>query len=95
MTVEITVLISAVSAVCGILLGIRSARRADKDEIEKRTKEMTTIMNKLDGIGTNVLEVRKEIISIDKRVQMLTEKVAVLEQSTKAAHKRIDKVERG
>jgi hypothetical protein len=55
MTIEITVLISAVSVAFAIFFGLKSNKRADTAEIADRVMRDTKINVKLDDIGGDVL----------------------------------------
>ena len=47
MTVEITVLISAFTAVAGMILGLVSARRASRADLAKQSRETATIISEV------------------------------------------------
>lgn len=97
MTIEITILISVVSVSAAIFFGIKSLKRANKQDTEQQKKDAvadaannTAILVKLETIGSGVTEIKSDIKSMKLDVKDLTERLIVVEQSTKSAHKRLD-----
>lgn len=78
--------------------GDRQDNRRDKDreraEAENRARDMATINVKLDGISGDVRDIKDEMRSVRTDVSRLTERVIVVEQSTRSAHHRLDSLER-
>lgn len=99
MTIEITVtvLISVISVSAAIYFGIKSNRRADRQDVDEQKKvaaadasSNTAILIKLEAIGVGVTEIKGDIKSMKLDVKDITERLIVVEQSTKSAHKRLD-----
>ena len=90
MTIEITVLISAVSVAFAIFFGLKSNHRSDVKEIEERAANNAKVNVKLDTIAANVNDIKYDISATKKEVRELTERVVSVEQSTKSAHHRLD-----
>lgn len=93
MTIEIPFAISVLSAVFAIYSVIKSTKRADTSDVEKKAVESATINVKLDQIGSDVRDIKYDITAVKKDVQGLTERMIIVEQSTKSAHKRLDSME--
>ncbi|WP_455438010.1 hypothetical protein [Hungatella hathewayi] len=93
MTIEIPIAISIVAAIFSIYSVIKSAKRSDASEVEKKAVESATINVKLDQIGADVRDIKYDITAVKKDVQGLTERMIIVEQSTKSAHKRLDSME--
>lgn len=93
MSIEITVLISAVSVAFAIYSGLKNSKRADAKDIEERTKDRAELNLKLDFISKQTNEIKEQISSLVKEVQNHGVKLAELEQSTRSAHHRIDSLE--
>lgn len=100
----ITILISVAALAFSIYSGLRSHHRADKTgaesekdkataEAASRARDMATINVKLDGISGDVRDIKDEMRSVKSDVSHLTERVIVVEQSAKSAHKRLDTFE--
>ena len=58
-----------------------------------RASDMATINAKLDGISGDVRDIKDEIRNMKSEVSRLTERVVIVEQSAKSAHKRLDIIE--
>ena len=93
MSVEVTFLISIISLSASIYFGFKNNRRGDRSEIESKAIETATINVKLDNIGSDVKDIKYAISAVKTDVQNLTERMVVVEQSTKSAHHRIDGME--
>lgn len=94
MTIEVALLISIVSVVCAVFFGLKNSKRADTSDAEKKAVETATINVKLDGIAGDVRDIKYDMTAVKKDVQGLTERMIVVEQSTKSAHHRIDGMEK-
>lgn len=90
MTIEVTVLISAVSVAFAIFFGLKSNRRNDVKEIEEKATRDATIIVKLDSISVDVKGIKDDMSNINKKVDEIDKRVVIVEQSTKSAHKRLD-----
>lgn len=90
MAVEVTILISVFSLVISIYVGLKNTKRGDRTDIEAKAIESATINVKLDTIGNDVKDIKYDISAVKTDVKNLTERMVVVEQSTKSAHKRID-----
>lgn len=92
MTIEIALLISAASLGFGIYQGVSNLKRNKATDDKKDATEMTTVIVKLESIGTGVTEIKSDMRNIREDIQDLRERVVVVEQSTKSAHHRIDSI---
>lgn len=90
MAVEVTILISVFSLAISIYVGLKNTKRGDRTDIEAKAMETATINVKLDTIGNDVKDIKYDISAVKTDVKNLTERMVVVEQSTKSAHKRID-----
>ena len=90
MAVEVTILISVFSLAISIYVGLKNTKRGDRTDIEAKAIESATINAKLDTIGNDVKDIKYDISAVKNDVKNLTERMVVVEQSTKSAHKRID-----
>lgn len=90
MTIEITLLISAVSVAFAIYFGLKSNRRSDVKEIEERVANNTKVNMKLDNVLNVVNDIKYDISATKKEVQELDRRLVIVEQSTKSAHHRLD-----
>lgn len=86
----IAVMISLISTAAAIFFGYKSSRREDTSDVEKKAIETATINVKLDQIGSDVKDIKYDISAVKQEVKDLTERMIVVEQSTKSAHHRLD-----
>ena len=93
MTIEVTILISVVSVAFAIYFGLKSNRRNDIKDIQEKAERDTRINIKLDDISGDVKDVKYDISSVKKKIEDVDKRLIVVEQSTKSAHHRIDRIE--
>lgn len=90
MSIEVALLISIVSLSASIYFGLKNSKRGDRADIEAKAVETATINVKLDNIGSDVKDIKYDISAVKNDVKNLTERMVVVEQSTKSAHHRLD-----
>lgn len=88
----IAILISIVSVVFSIFFGMKNSKRTDTKDIEERVKQNTKINMKLDNINSTTQDIKSQLSSVRSDIQKHNDKLIVLEQSCKQAHKRIDEI---
>ena len=94
MSIEITVLISAVSVAFAVYFGLKNSRRADTKDIEERVKGDTRINMKLDVISSDTKEIRSELSSMRDDIKQHNDRLIKVEESCNSAHHRLDSVEK-
>ena len=93
MTIELALLISILSVAGTLFYASRNSKRADTADIARAAAESATINTKLDQIGIDVRDIKRDMATVKKDVQELTERVIIVEQSAKSAHHRLDSAE--
>ena len=93
MTIEVTILVSVISVASAIYFGLKSNRRNDIKDIQEKAERDTRINIKLDDISGDVKDVKYDISSVKKKVDDIDRRLIIVEQSTKSAHHRIDRIE--
>lgn len=93
MTIEITILISAVATAFAIFFGLKSNRREDVKTIEERAAKNAEIIYKLDAISGTVIDIKDDVSTTRKKVEEMDRRLVIVEQSSKSAHHRIDRIE--
>lgn len=88
----ITITISVLSLLLSFMFSSRNSKRQDTSEIERKARESATWDVKLGEIGSDVKDIKYDITAVKKDVQGLTERIVVVEQSAKQAHRRLDQV---
>lgn len=90
---EITILISIATAVSGILLGWLGRTRAIRQDAAKEAEAGATLQTDVEYIKRGVDDIRVDMRIQSQRVDGISERVTRVEESTKQAHKRIDRLE--
>lgn len=91
MNIEFNQILTFVSVVAAVYFAFKSNSRANNDEVSKKAQVDAILSQKLDSISDDTKEIRKEIT--DVKVNDLSERVMMVEQSTKSAHHRLDRYE--
>ena len=94
MSIEVTLLISIIAAICSVISTIWNIRRNNAADSKKEASEMTTVIVKLETISNGVSEIKADIRNIKNDVQELRDRLIIVEQSTKSAHHRLDTMEK-
>lgn len=100
MTIELALVISIVSVAFAVFFGLKNNKRADTNDIENRAREMAEISIKLGHILTINSEIKEQLASLVRDVQMHSERLTKVEElakrneeALKRLHGRVDKVE--
>lgn len=93
MNVSMSDLLTVISVVAAVYFAYRSNNRANNDEVGKKAHIEAVLSEKLDSISDDTKEIRKEISDVRVKVNDLSERVVIVEQSTKSAHHRLDRYE--
>jgi len=91
----ITALISVLAALSGIALGWTARAREIKKGIKTDAEIDATIRTDMEYLKRGVDDIRLEQRSQGQRMDAIVERVTRVEESSKQAHKRIDRIERG
>ncbi|MBR4035929.1 MAG: hypothetical protein IKJ05_04265 [Oscillospiraceae bacterium] len=81
MTIEITVLVSIVTALVGMVLGVISARRATRSDIARRSRETATIISEIGYVKAGIDDIKRVQEKQDERHYSLMARVSKLEAS--------------
>lgn len=92
LSIEFTVLISVVSVCAAIYFGLSNLRRSQKNEDREEATLLTTLLVKLENIGTGVTEIKSEMKSVKDELKENSHRLVKVEESAKQAHKRIDEL---
>jgi len=94
MTIEVALLISGVSLAFGIYQGVSNMKRNQSSDVRKSASEMTTVIVKLENIGTGITEIKNEMTNVKNDIKESRERLIKVEESAKQAHKRLDAFEK-
>ncbi len=93
MNIEFNQILTFVSVVAAVYFAFKSNSRANNDEVSKKAQVDAILSQKLDSISDDTKEIRKEITDVKVKVNDLSERVVMVEQSRKSAHHRLDRYE--
>lgn len=94
MTIEVALVISGISLAFGIYQGVSNLKRSEKEEARTDASEMTTVIVKLENIGTGIAEIKNEMSNVKNDIKENRERIIKVEESAKQAHKRMDTCEK-
>lgn len=94
MTIEVSLLLSGISIAFAIYMGISNSKRNHKADVKSDTAELTTVIVKLENIGTGIAEIKSEMSNVKDDIQENRERLIKVEESAKQAHKRLDAYDR-
>lgn len=94
MTIEVALLISAVSLAFAIYQGVFSMKRNTKNDVKDDASALTTVIVKLENIGTGITEIKSEMNNVKNELKESRERIVKVEESSKQAHKRLDMFEK-
>ena len=87
------VLLTIFSICFSIYFGLSSYRRNQKSDDKQEAAASTTTLVKLENIGNGVNEIKSEMKSIREESRENRDRLIKNEESTKQAHRRLDKIE--
>lgn len=94
MTIEVALLISGVSLAFGLFSGISNLKRNQRSDDKNEASQLTTVIVKLENIGTGIAEIKNEMGNVKNDVKESRERIIKVEESAKQAHKRLDMCEK-
>ena len=80
MTIEITVLVSTLAAVSGMVLGVVSARRATRADIARQSRETATIISEIGYVKAGIDDIKRVQEKQDERHYSLMARVTKQQQ---------------
>jgi peptidoglycan hydrolase CwlO-like protein len=92
MTIEVGLVIALIGLIVSVYFNITSAGRAARNENKQDASCLTTVIVKLENIGSDVKEIKTDMSGLQSEMKNITERLVVVEESTKSAHKRIDEM---
>ena len=93
MTIEIALIISAVSLGFGIYQGVSNLKRNDRQDNRAEATQITAVIVKLETIGEGVNEIKVDMRNIKNEINDIRERLTKVEESAKSAHHRLDGME--
>lgn len=85
--------ISLTSVLVAFCFNLKNSKKTDTREIEERVKENTRINMKLDSIGSDLKDIKTDIMSMRDEMKTHNDRIIKVEESAKQAHHRLDTIE--
>ena len=93
MTTEIALLIfSGLSLAFAIYQGVVNMKRDRSSDDKKEAVDLTTVIVKLEFIGTGISEIKADMQSTKDEIRSLRDRLIKAEDSIKSAHRRINEL---
>lgn len=92
MTIEVALVISALSLAFGIYQGVSNLKRNQRADNVQEASQMTTVIVKLENIGAGISEIKSDMRNVKDEVRELRDRIIKVEDSTKSAHRRIEEL---
>ena len=93
MTIEAALLISGVSVAFAIYQGVTNMKRNKENDDRKDASRLTTVIIKLETIGSGIVEIKNEMSSVKCDIKEDRERIIKVEEAIKSFHKRLDALE--
>lgn len=95
MTVELGILVSVLGVIIAYQTYQLNRQKDVKSDTREGAKQDAKLQTRLDYISKGVDDIRIDLKANEKQMIALGERVTRVEESSKQAHKRIDKLEKG
>lgn len=92
MTIEVALVISAMSLAFGIYQGVTNMKRNRTADDKNDATQLTTVIVKLENIGAGISDIKSDMRNVKDEVKDMRDRLIKVEESTKSAHHRIDEL---
>ena len=93
MTIEVALVISALSLAFGIYQGVTNMKRNRTADDKNDATQLTTVIVKLENISAGISDIKSDMRNVKDEVKDMRDRLIKVEESTKSAHHRIDNLE--
>lgn len=90
----IAIIISIFGLFFSVYMGVKGNKRTDTKDIEARAQERAEINAKLNHIAATTQEIKEQISSLVKKVELHSDRLTKMEENLKSVWKRIDIIEK-
>ena len=81
---------SQILPILSLLIAAAALARNLRGDAKTEGADITTVIVKLENINDNVKDIKTEMKDIKADLEKMKERITIVEQSAKSAHKRID-----
>ena len=83
MTIEVALIISAISLAFGIYEGVSNLKRNNKNDAKSDSAQLTTVIVKLENIETGISEIKADLRDVKSDVKDHSTRLVKIEQQVK------------
>ncbi len=91
MTIEIALVISAISLAFGIYQGVSNMKRNNKNDAKSDSAQLTTVIVKLENIGNDITEIKSDLRDVKSDVKDHSNRLVKVEQQVKVLNNHVFK----
>lgn len=91
MTIEVALVISAISLAFGIYQGVSNMKRNARYDIKTDASQLTTVIVKLENIGNDITEMKGDLRDVKVDIKDHSERLVKAEQQIKVLNKSVFK----
>ena len=95
MTIEVALVISAISLIFSIIVGVSGMKRNEKTDNQQEASNLTTVIVKLENIGNDIKEIKTDMRDVKNDIQNHAERLIKAEQQIKVLNKTVFKSDSG
>lgn len=95
MTIEVALVISAISLIFSIIVGVSGMKRNEKTDNQQEASNLTTVIVKLENIGDDIKEIKTDMRDVKNDIQNHAERIIKAEQQIKVLNKTVFKSDSG
>ena len=92
MTIEVALVISALSLAFGIYQGVTNMKRNRTADDKNEATQLTTVIVKLENISAGISDIKSDMRNVKDEVKDMRDRLIKVEESCKSAHHRIDEL---
>lgn len=89
MTIEIALVISAISLGFAIYSGVSNLKRNNKQDAKSDSAQLTTVIVKLENIGNDINEIKTDVRDVKNDLKDHSDRLIRLEQQVKVLNKTV------
>ena len=89
MTIEVALVISAISLIFSIIVGVSGMKRNEKTDNQQEASNLTTVIVKLENIGNDIKEIKTDMRDVKNDIQNHAERLIKAEQQIKVLNKTV------
>lgn len=83
MTIEVALVISAISLAFGIYSGVSNMKRNNRQDAKSDSAQLTTVIVKLENIGNDISEIKSDLRDVKSDVKDHSARLVKVEQQVK------------